>query len=104
MPPWLIIWIARIASGERLEKATREDYRDGAAWLVLIPVCFALLMGPCRPLMNGSAFIIWLFFAAMGAVLLVGSIFWARLVPVKLSWILAVIEWPLLVWYFWPRS
>ena len=105
MPPWLTIWIARFASGERFRKATSHDYRLWAGFTFFIPVYFGLFMGFGRPFMDrASAVAIWSVLTPVGVVLVFGSFLWARFVPAKVFWTLAVIAWSLMLWYLWHHD
>ena len=100
MPPWLIIWIARWASGERFRKATSEDYRlhFGAFFLAGVLALLAMTLGE-RILDHASALIIWIFATACIVLCVFGAIAWARLVPATVSLLLAIITWGGLVWF-----
>jgi len=97
MPAWLLIWIARFASGERFRKATPEELRSNAAFFLFIPIwgaCFVKTLG----FMDRSGVIsIWLMVTAAGAVLLGGSHLWAKFVPAKFSWIMGGAVWAIVV-------
>jgi hypothetical protein len=38
MPPWLLIWIARLASGERFRNATPKELRWFGGLFALVPL------------------------------------------------------------------
>ena len=100
MPPWLIIWIARWASGERFRKATSEDYRlhFGAFFLTGVLAFLGMTLG--KPILDhASAFIIWMVATVSIVLCFFGVIAWARLVPAAVSLLLAIVTWGGLVWF-----
>ena len=99
MPPWLLIWIARWASGERLRKATSEDYRlhFGVFFLTGVFMFFVTLGEPI--LNRASALLIFILTAVSVVVLFFGAFAWARLVPAAISLLLAILTWGGFVWF-----
>jgi hypothetical protein len=98
-PPWLMLLIARFV-GERWRKSAPADWRNGAAWLCLIAIYFVLCLSLGEPILDrGSAVAIWFLFTASGVATVFAAVFWARLVPTRVSLIIAVISWPALVWW-----
>jgi hypothetical protein len=103
--PWLMLFLARLASGERLRKATSDDWRYGAGFFFLLPVyMFALMFGLGGPLLDKNAASIWLFMTAAGVILIFGSYLWVKLVPTKISWLLAAFAWPALLCWCWSHT
>jgi hypothetical protein len=94
MPPWLIIWIVRLCSGERFRKATPGELRTFGAVFVLLPAGLAGmgLLGH-RILDRGTYWSILLYTAATVIVLWTAFKVWARFIPAKVSWILGGMEW-----------
>src|SRR5258705_11836239 len=92
---WLTLLVARLASGDRLRKATPGEYRYFAAYFFLIPIfgALAVILLGTRFLDVANAFTLWAFLTAFGAALVFGSTIWARFVPAKVSWILGGIVW-----------
>jgi hypothetical protein len=101
MPPWLILWIARIASGERLQKADSSDYRLWFGALFLFPVVVGLLAKFGTPLFKSSAVLVWLIltFIVIGYIVLIKV--WGKFVPALVSLVLAVIAWSVGFWLAW---
>jgi hypothetical protein len=105
MPPWLTIWIIRFVSGERFRKATPRDNRFWSGFFFLFPIYFFVMMAFERPFLhNASAVTIWLVLTPVCVALVFGSFLWARLVPARISWTLAAVAWPVLLWYLWHHE
>ncbi len=99
MPPWLLLWIARFAAGERWRKATSADYRLGFGGLFLggVFMIVGVKLGK-RFLGQASAVTLWFCFTAAVSVLIFGTIAWSRRVPAAVSLALSVISWGVFVW------
>ena|ERR1700675_336022 len=101
MPPWLAIWIARFASGERLRPGERADYRYWFGVLFLFPAEVLLFVWFCSPFLKRSGVIIWLVLTAFGVLSLFSALLWAKYVPAALSLVLAVVAWSSAFWITW---
>jgi len=100
MPPWLLLWIARWASGERFRKATSEDYRFHFGMFFLMGVFMFLFVTLGEPILDhASALMIWIFTTVLLVLLLFGAFAWARLVPAAISLLLAIVTWGAFVWF-----
>jgi hypothetical protein len=110
MPPWLLMWIFRFGRGERFRKATPEERRYGAGYFLIAAVVFIAFelsdhLGHTHSALydTTSPWILWLSATAFMTALFFISIFWARLVPARISAILAGIAWAVLlalIFYF----
>ena len=101
MPLWLAIWIARIASGERLRPSENQDYRIWFGAFFLFPVSVALFVWLGAPLLQRSGIIVWLALTAFGVSDILACLFWARYVPASISLALAIIIWSAAFWFAW---
>jgi len=104
MPPWFVIWIVRFARGERWRKATREENRYGAGLFFLVAVYFIVFyLGISKGRYIGafmdraSPVMLWVGGTAAGSALVFGSVFWARHVPTRVSTVLAIVAWSVLL-------
>ena len=99
MPPWLAIWIARFASGERFRKATSEDYRlhFGSLFLSGVVMIVGMTFGG-RFLDHSNSVSIWICATIAMCILVFGSFAWARCVPAAISLVLGIITWGVFVW------
>ena len=94
MPPWLIIWIIRFASGERFRKATPEEIRGAAAWFSLIPLFLTLPMAFGESIPDHNNYWILLFFCtAYGVAFWLVAKLWEWLIPANISWIIGGLQW-----------
>jgi|SRR6266446_6041250 len=111
---WLYLFFARLAMGERWRKATPTDKRYGAGLFFLLAVYFGVAMLAIHFSPSFTTFIesvsamgLWLAFVAVVSLMVFGSVLWARHVATRVSAILAVIAWAVLlslVFYFeWLR-
>lgn len=102
MAPWLAIWIARFAAGERLEKTGRRDCRGWFGFFFLLPVGVALSLYFGRGYLDrANAIGVWLVLFVFGLVFLAFSAFWARFVPAAVSLSLGVVTWIVAFWMAW---
>jgi len=105
MPPWLYIWIARFASGERFRKATPAEWRYHLGFFFLFPVCLAL-----APVLEHTFLARannWLVaFAIMGLVVIffAATYIWARHVSAVVSLVLGIVAWAVFAWLAWDHS
>jgi len=99
MPPWLAIWIARIASGERFRKATSEDYRlhFGSLFFSGVFMIVGMTFGR-RFLDHASSVSIWIWATIAMCALVFGGITWARRVPAAVSLVLGIVTWGVFLW------
>jgi hypothetical protein len=99
MPPWLLLWFARWASGERFRKATPEDYRTefGSLFFVGAFMIVGTIFGR-RFLDQASSVRIWVWMTIAMCVLVFGAIVWARRVPALVSLVLGIVTWGVFVW------
>lgn len=94
----LINLLVRLASGERLRKATPEEMRYYGAFFLLIPVCGGLFMALGTSMLDKAGIlVIWLWFTALGGSLVFGTFFLARYVQAKISWTVGAILWATVV-------
>jgi small-conductance mechanosensitive channel len=110
MPPWLLIWIFRFGRGERFRKATPGERRYGTGLFLIVAVLFIAVelsnhLGHTQSSLydRTSPLVLWLCATAFMVALVFGSFFWARLVPARISGILAVVAWAVLlslIFYF----
>src|SRR6266513_3697921 len=94
MPPWLLVWIARFASGERFRKATPAELRWYSGFFVFIPIFSSLFVLLGHSLLDRAGPVgIW--FYVMGCLLVAGACLavWARFIPATVSWIVGAIVW-----------
>ena len=103
---WLYLYIARFATGERWRKATPAEQRHFAGLFFIIPVCFELFILTMKSdrqmhllslLDKAGAFMFWLVFTLATSALFFASVFWGRRVPTRVSVILAIIAWLVLI-------
>ena len=94
MPPWLIMWIARFASGERFRKATPRELRLGSAMFAFAPI-FIFIFGYLGHSFLDRLSAVGIWFYIMGSLLVAGLCLsgWVKLVPAVVSWIIAAIAW-----------
>jgi len=101
MQTWLAIFIGRLLSGERLEKATPYDYRLWFGILFLTPVLLVAFTKLGRPALDASTFWLWLGVTCFGLVAVASGLLVARFVPARVSLALSVISWiSLFVWFY----
>ena len=100
MPPFLIIWIVRWASGERFRNATPEEWRYWAGIAAIMPLYFGATILSIKYEKHfwdtAGEFSLIVVTAVVVCILFFGSTLWGRYVPAKVSWILAAIGWPAL--------
>ena len=94
MPPWIQIWIARWAGGERLQKTSAEDYRIWFGVLFLTPILMTMFMTVGREILDtGTTMTLWIACTAFGLLTCAAIFGWARFVPAKISLILSIVSW-----------
>ncbi len=99
MPPWLAIWIARFASGERFRKATAEDYRLHFASFFFGGVLMIVTMTFGQRFLDHAGSVgIWICATVVMCVLVFGAFAWARRVPAVVSLVLGIVTWGVFVW------
>jgi hypothetical protein len=97
---WLGILLGRWVSGERLRKATSEDYRIWFGYLFTAGVLMAV--GPALGrhfLEHASGLVLWIYFVVVATSLAFGVLLW-RFVPAVISLVLAIITWGTVVWMY----
>jgi hypothetical protein len=107
----LLSLIIRLASGERLEKATPSQNRTGAFTFLFVAVgflTFVLLEKCARDFMdtvtNASALTLWIYMIVAASAIGFAGIYWCRVVSTKVTVLLAVIAWAVLLGlFFWLR-
>lgn len=95
----LVSLLIRMAKGERLEKATAEDYRKWFGFFFfagLLMIGGTLLAGEF--LDRASALSLWLCATVVIAAMAFGLVVWTRHIPAGVSLTLGVITWGLFVW------
>ncbi len=99
MPPWLAIWISRFASGERLRKATSEDYRlhFGSLFFGGVLMIVGMTFGK-RLLDHASSVSIWICATIAICVWVFGALAWGRRIPAAVSLVLGIATWAVFVW------
>jgi len=94
MPTWLTIWLGRWLGGERLRKATANDYRVWFGSLFLFPiVALSYVLINQRYLRDAGIVAIWAVLAAHMIAYLIAIFVCSRFVPAKLSLLLAFVSW-----------
>jgi hypothetical protein len=98
----LIRLLIRIASGERLEKATSEDYR---LWSYFILCMGFLCLGGSffvAAIERANALTLWICVTALVSLLVFGSVWWIRKIPARVSLALGLVTWGAFLWRVWP--
>jgi len=94
MPPWILIWIARFASGERFRKATSTELRWYSGAFAFIPIWFATFVHIADSFHGRvTGFGVWLFAMACLLVVALSLAAWVRFVPAVVSWIFGAVVW-----------
>lgn len=93
MPQLFISLVARILSGERLEKAERADYRFWFGALALTPAMILATIRWGETFLNQPTVMLWLTLTGIGLVFVITMLAWTRWVPASLSLLLAAIAW-----------
>jgi hypothetical protein len=104
MPPWIYIWIARLLSGERLEKASPDESRFLAALFVVIPVYFSLMVWliASKTLQNYlSAWWAWLVFTSLLCGIFFSAVLWSKYIHKRASYWIGTVFWALAYWVSW---
>jgi hypothetical protein len=101
---WFYAFIIRLAMGERWRKATPSDNRLGAGLFFLIAVYFGIGLLATHFSRSFSTFMqkvspigLWLSAVAVLSVMVFVLFFWARHVTTRISAVLAVIAWAILL-------
>jgi len=102
MQTWLIVFLGRILRGERLEKATPDDYRLWFGILFLTPVLIVAFTKFGRPIFDASPFVLWLGVTGFSLVTVVAVLLVARFLSARVSLVLSAISWILLFVWFYP--
>lgn len=104
MPPWLLVWLFRFARGERWRKSTPGDKRIGAGMFLLVAMVFIAVEltnhfdhDRTGFLDTASPLKLWMAMTAFIIVILLGLLFWVQKVSARLSTILAIIAWAVLL-------
>ena len=99
MPAWLLIWIARFASGERFRKATPAELRWYSGAFAFIPIYLAFFAyGGHSFLDRANAVGVWFYLMSCLLVAGLSLAVWAKFVPAVVSWVLGVIVWAVAFW------
>jgi uncharacterized membrane protein len=102
MPPWLYIWIARVASGERFRKATLADWRFHSGFFLLFPIFIIVGVYFGHSFLDrAGAVLIWLVATLSLIIFLVVGYVWARFVPAVVSLAFGIIAWAAFAWLSW---
>jgi hypothetical protein len=104
MPGWVLLWIARIASGERLRKANSWDYRRQFGLLFTTGLFMLGVFHQWSFLKHGSVVTIWLISTAAICVLYFGTKAWCIVAPAGISLVLALVAWGFFVWMALKRT
>lgn len=105
MPPWLLIWIARLGSGERFRNATPADWRFHCGFFVLLPVFVIAGTSLLHSFFNhAGAVLVWPVTAVAVMVFAAAGYFWARIVPAVVSLVLGILAWGAFAWFSWHHS
>ena len=100
---WLYLFLARLVTGERWRKARPAEKGFAAAFLLFIPVAFTLVLLLERlhsrifRLFDSGALTLWMLFTAGASAATFGCIAWSRYVPIRISIVLAVLAWLVLL-------
>jgi hypothetical protein len=100
MPPWLTIWFARWAGGERIEKSKPEDYRYWFGVPGQLPLL--VMAGTSVPIFAFSGITLWIAATAFGICAFGVAHLWARFIPARMSLIIAIPAW--VAFYFWVAA
>lgn len=102
----LIQLFVRIARGEKLGKATPQDYKLWFGFLALFPVFvggFTFLPLGKRILDQGSIAAIWTYMVVTGVLGWIALLAWIKWVPASASLLIAVLFWGLSFWLMWSN-
>jgi len=94
MPPWLLIWIARFASGERFRKATPKELRWYSSAFAFVPIWLVLFVHVGHSFLDGASAVgIWFYMMGCFFVAALWLAVWVRFVRAVVSWVVAAIVW-----------
>jgi|ERR1041385_3324786 hypothetical protein len=94
MPPWLLIWIARWASGERFRKATPAERGFFSAYFMLVPpLGAAFVLFGRKFLDNAPVALVTIWVISFSLVMFFVPYLWGKFVPEKISWTLGAVIW-----------
>jgi hypothetical protein len=94
MPPWLLLWIIRWASGERFRKATSGELRWFSAFFAFVPVWLLLFADMGHSYLDkAGVFGIWLYIMACIGLMALWLAVWIKFVPAIVSWVVGAIIW-----------
>src|SRR5882724_12955810 len=91
--------LLRVASGDRLRKATPTELRWYSAGFAFFPIFGAVFVRVGHTILDtAGGFGIWLYM--MAAILAFGAwlAIWTRFVPAGVSWVLSAIVWGFTLW------
>ena len=95
---WVFSLITRIIGGERLRKATPNEYRFYSAFFMFAPVFLILSTKFGKLILDNAAPIrIWIFFTSACSVFFFGILLWSKHVPAKISWTLGGVVWAITI-------
>jgi uncharacterized membrane protein YobD (UPF0266 family) len=98
---WLYGFIARVALGEQLTPADRDDYRLWSAVFFLVPVGVAAIWLGNNFLDHASNLVGWLFVIVGTLIFYIIWAIWARFVPAAVSFIFGAVIWIAGLWMAW---
>jgi hypothetical protein len=98
----LVKLLIRIARGERLEKATSEDYR---LWSYFILSMGFLCLGGSffvAAIERANALTLWICVTVLLSLLAIGGAWWSCKIPARVSLALGLVTWSAFLWRVWP--
>jgi hypothetical protein len=98
---WLYGFIARVALGEQLTAADRDDYRLWSAVFFLLPVGVAAIWLGSGVLDRASSLVVWLLVVLSAMLFCVIWAVWARFVPAAVSFTCGAAIWITGLWLAW---
>jgi hypothetical protein len=99
MRPWIFIWIARWASGERFRKATPAEQRWYSAFFLFVPIYMFSFARLGHSYLERAGIVgIWFYMMGCLAVLGLCTFLWARYIPALVSVIVGIVVWGVTVW------
>ena len=96
---WFYLFIARLATGERWRRATPAEKSYFAGLFFFIPAGFTLLLvlERCHSrilrLFDSGALTLWVAGTVGVATAFFGCVAWSKHVPIRISMVLAIITW-----------
>jgi hypothetical protein len=97
--PWLALFLARLASGERFRKATPGERRWYGGFFVFLPVFMFSFVHQGNSFLDKAGPVgIW--FYLMGCLLVLGAclFLWSKYIPATVSLAIGVVVWAVTVW------